>query len=68
MIDEPVGRGRATVFSADPNYRAFTTGFQQILRNALLGPEPEFARGGRRLRAPRPGRRWSGGLRTPRAP
>ena len=29
--------GRSTVFSVDPNYRAFTTGFQQILRNALLG-------------------------------
>ena len=44
-IDEPVGRGRSTVFSVDPNYRAFTTGFQQILRDALLGPEPAFARG-----------------------
>ena len=45
VIDEPVGRGRSTVFSVDPNYRAFTTGFQQILRNTLLGPEPESARG-----------------------
>jgi hypothetical protein len=45
VIDEPVGRGRATVSSVDPNYRAFTTGFQQVLRNALLGPEPEAARG-----------------------
>ena len=45
MIDEPVGRGRATVFSVEPNYRAFTTGFQQILRNALLGAEPASARG-----------------------
>ena len=40
-----MGRGRSTVFSVDPNYRAFTTGFQQILRDALLGPEPAFARG-----------------------
>ena len=45
VIDEPVGRGRATVFSVEPNFRAFTTGFQQILRNALLGAEPESARG-----------------------
>ena len=45
VIDEPVGRGRATVFSVEPNFRAFTDGFQQILRNTLLGPEPESARG-----------------------
>jgi hypothetical protein len=36
VIDEPVGRGRATVFSVEPNFRAYTYGFQKILRNALL--------------------------------
>ena len=44
VVDEPVGNGRATVFSVDPNYRAFTTGFQEILRNALLG-DPLSERG-----------------------
>jgi hypothetical protein len=38
VVDEPVGSGRTTVFSVDPNYRAFTNGTQRILRNALLGP------------------------------
>ncbi len=37
VVDEPVGSGRATVFSVEPNFRAFTTGFQNILRNAILG-------------------------------
>jgi hypothetical protein len=36
VVDEPRGEGRATVFSVEPNFRAFTTGFQKILRNALL--------------------------------
>jgi hypothetical protein len=36
VVDEPIGSGRSTVFSVEPNFRAFTTGFQKILRNALL--------------------------------
>ena len=44
MVDEPVGSGRATVFSVEPNFRAFTTGFQKILRNAILGGEVSAAR------------------------
>jgi hypothetical protein len=40
VVDEPIGEGRATVFSVEPNFRAFTTGFQKILRNALLGEGP----------------------------
>jgi hypothetical protein len=36
VVDEPRGEGRATVFSVEPNFRAFTTGFQKILRNTLL--------------------------------
>ena len=40
VVDEPVGDGRTTVFSVEPNFRAFTTGFQKILRNALLSDGP----------------------------
>jgi hypothetical protein len=36
VVDEPVGDGRTTAFSVEPNFRAFTTGFQKLLRNALL--------------------------------
>jgi len=73
VIDEPVGRGRATVFSVEPNYRAFTTGFQQILRNAILGGDVTGARAaaaGSRVRASRENRarrgarRISGGSQT----
>jgi hypothetical protein len=44
VVDEPVGTGRATVFSVEPNFRAFTHGFQKILRNALLGDEDAESR------------------------
>ena len=47
VIDEPVGEGRTTVFSVEPNFRAFTTGFQKILRNALLSDEPGATRAAR---------------------
>jgi hypothetical protein len=40
VVDEPSGRGRAIVFSTDPNYRAWTEGMQQVLWNAILGPNP----------------------------
>jgi hypothetical protein len=44
VVDEPLGDGRSTVFSVEPNYRAFTTGFQQVLRNALLAGETRVVR------------------------
>ncbi len=44
VVDEPVGQGRTTVFSVEPNFRAFTTGFQKLLRNAVLGDEAAIAR------------------------
>jgi Zinc carboxypeptidase len=40
VIDEPMGDGRTIVFSTDPNFRAWTEGTQQILWNAILGPNP----------------------------
>ena len=44
VVDEPLGDGRSTVFSVEPNFRAFTNGFQEILRNALLEGDPAVAR------------------------
>jgi len=38
VLDERVGSGRSVVFSVEPNFRAFTDGTQEILRNAILGP------------------------------
>ncbi len=38
VLDERVGSGRSVVFSFEPNFRAFTDGTQEILRNAILGP------------------------------
>ena len=43
VIDEPVGNGRAVLFSFEPNFRAFTDGTQKILRNAVLGADPATA-------------------------
>ena len=40
VVDEPMGDGRTIVFSVDPNFRAWTEGTQQILFNAILGPNP----------------------------
>lgn len=41
VVDEQYGEGRVVLFGFEPNYRAFTDGTQKILRNALLGPDPE---------------------------
>jgi Zinc carboxypeptidase len=69
VVDEPVGGGRATVFSVEPNFRAFTTGFQKILRNALLRGEADVARAARAgsaatARARRAAGRLTGGTAT----
>jgi hypothetical protein len=40
VVDEPVGDGRTVAFGFEPNFRAFTDGTQQILRNAILGTSP----------------------------
>jgi len=40
VVDEPMGSGRTIVFSVDPNVSDWTEGTQQILRNAILGPNP----------------------------
>lgn len=49
VIDEAVGLGRSIVFSFEPNFRGFTDGTQQVVWNALLGPDPAP------VRAPRAG-------------
>ena len=41
VVDQAYGDGRVVLFGFDPNYRAFTDGTQKILRNAVLGPQPE---------------------------
>jgi hypothetical protein len=38
VLDERVGSGRSVVLSIEPNFRGFTDGTQEILRNAILGP------------------------------
>ncbi|HEY8480121.1 MAG TPA: M14 family zinc carboxypeptidase [Spirillospora sp.] len=41
VVDQPVGEGRSVLFAAEPNFRAFTDGTAKLLRNAILGPDPE---------------------------
>jgi hypothetical protein len=50
VVDEPVGDGRTVAFGFEPNFRAFTDGTQQILRNAILGRSPR-AHGARAARS-----------------
>jgi hypothetical protein len=47
VSDERVDRGRSVVFGFEPNFRAFTDGTQQILRNALFGKDPKGGGRGR---------------------
>jgi hypothetical protein len=73
VVDEPVGSGRATVWSVEPNFRAFTTGTQKLLRNAILGGDAfaarasragSAARAAREARAARAAARLVGGSAT----
>jgi Zinc carboxypeptidase len=43
VLDERVGGGRTVAFGFEPNFRAFTDGTQQVLRNAILGDDPAVA-------------------------
>ena len=43
VVDDRVGDGRVVLFGFDPNYRAFTGGTQQMLLNAITGPDPSAA-------------------------
>ncbi len=40
VVDEPVGAGRAVIFSVEPNFRAWTEGTQRFLWNAIFRSEP----------------------------
>jgi hypothetical protein len=40
MTDEPTGQGRVVLFASEPNFRAYTTGIQKVLWNALFGANP----------------------------
>ncbi|GGS46044.1 hypothetical protein GCM10010156_00880 [Planobispora rosea] len=40
VVDEPVGAGRAVLFAADPNFRAFTDGTAKIVANAVTADLP----------------------------
>jgi hypothetical protein len=37
VLDERVGRGRTVSFAFEPNFRAFTDGTQELLRDAIFG-------------------------------
>ena len=40
VTDEPAGDGRTVLFASEPNFRAYTTGMQKMLWNALFGADP----------------------------
>jgi hypothetical protein len=63
VVDEPVGDGRTVAFGFEPNFRAFTDGTQQILRNAILGKAPR----GKAARVARAARTSARDLRTAHA-
>ncbi|MGH2961343.1 MAG: M14 family zinc carboxypeptidase [Solirubrobacterales bacterium] len=64
VVDEPVGAGRATVFSVEPNFRAFTDGFREVLRNALLRGDAGVARASESASAARDRARRAAGQLT----
>jgi hypothetical protein len=41
VVDQAYGDGRVVLFGFEPNFRGFTDGTAKILRNAILGPQPE---------------------------
>ena len=69
VVDEPIGAGRSTVFSVEPNLLANSPGFQKILRNALLRGGTQSSRPGAagfsaRARARRAAARLTGNTTT----
>jgi len=48
-VDEEYADGRLVLLAAEPNFRAFTTGTQQIVWNAMFGPDPASSRPAARL-------------------
>lgn len=44
VADERYGAGRVVLFAAEPNFRGFTDGTQQILWNAMYGRDPAVRR------------------------
>jgi hypothetical protein len=46
VVDERLRDGRVVLFSVDPNYRAYTQGTQELLWNAIFGPDPTGAPAG----------------------
>ncbi|WP_214413028.1 M14 family zinc carboxypeptidase [Sphaerisporangium fuscum] len=40
VLDEPVGKGHAVLFAAEPNFRAFTDGTTHLLTNAITADLP----------------------------
>jgi hypothetical protein len=43
ITDEPAGDGRVVLFASEPNFRAYTTGTQKVLWNALFEADPWHA-------------------------
>lgn len=44
VVAEEYVDGQLVLFAAEPNFRAFTTGTQQLVWNAMFGPDPAPAR------------------------
>ena len=44
VVAEEYVDGQLVLFAAEPNFRAFTTGTQQLVWNAVFGPDPAPAR------------------------
>jgi Zinc carboxypeptidase len=67
VVDERIGAGRSIVMSFEPNFRGFTDGTQELLRNAVLGTAPAgaVARVSGRARAASTGRATAAAARMP---